>query len=156
MNHPTCQRLRIIKPNLKVPIVLPNHPHPSLTQPTPYRHRPTVHSQCPSPQTNAKATSWPLNTLPLSPTNPKSTTTNAVIPCPHPVAIPKHLSDKCKDSKRRLACSKLQYCELHFCGACKKAVKGSGGGEKVVKKDVTRVLKSEGLGENDLVEFSVT
>ncbi len=53
---------------------------------------------------------------PIAPVDPY-----AVIHCPYPVCLPRRLSEACKDSKRHLVCGKLQYCERHHCGYCKKA-----------------------------------
>ena len=45
----------------------------------------------------------------------------AVVPCPDPVSAPKIRSLNWENSSQRLACTKLQYCEKHHCGYCKKA-----------------------------------
>ena len=44
----------------------------------------------------------------------------AVVPCPHPPTVPKHLSERCQEHQGRRSCAKAAYCEIHHCGQCKK------------------------------------
>lgn len=44
-----------------------------------------------------------------------------VVPCPHPVKAPEYLSVKCDVTRKKRSCAQLVYCEIHHCGACKKA-----------------------------------
>ncbi|WWC64039.1 uncharacterized protein I303_106645 [Kwoniella dejecticola CBS 10117] len=47
----------------------------------------------------------------------------AVIPCPHDAQVPQVVSDRCKDSTGARACWRAKYCEMHWCGGCKKVNK---------------------------------
>jgi hypothetical protein len=47
----------------------------------------------------------------------------ALMPCPHTPTTPLALSKGCAQSRRKKACGKGVWCEMHHCGGCKKAVK---------------------------------
>ncbi|WWC91248.1 uncharacterized protein L201_006191 [Kwoniella dendrophila CBS 6074] len=44
----------------------------------------------------------------------------AVIQCPHGVQVPERISPRCKESTGARACWRARYCEMHWCGGCKK------------------------------------
>ncbi|WVQ93238.1 hypothetical protein IAU59_000303 [Kwoniella sp. CBS 9459] len=64
----------------------------------------------------------------------------AVVPCPHAPIIPHKVSDRCKDSTGARACWRQKYCEMHWCGACKR-VNGVGKDAKQVAEEVKQIIQ---------------
>ncbi|WWC97926.1 hypothetical protein V866_004815 [Kwoniella sp. B9012] len=62
----------------------------------------------------------------------------AVIPCPHDVKVPQPVSQRCKDSTGARACWRAKYCEMHWCGGCKK-VNGAGRAKPAESKEEVKV-----------------
>ncbi|WWC73109.1 uncharacterized protein I206_107074 [Kwoniella pini CBS 10737] len=73
--------------------------------------------------------------------NEKKIDPYSVIPCPYNVKIPNKISENCKNSKNNKVCWKSKYCEMHWCGGCKKINKI---GKAENKKDDN--LNEHGIG----------
>ncbi|WVW79307.1 hypothetical protein I302_101274 [Kwoniella bestiolae CBS 10118] len=75
-----------------------------------------------------------------TPTQGSSIDSYAVIPCPHDTKAPPQVSQRGKDSTGARACWRLKYCQMHWCGGCKK-VNGAGRGAKVEGEGEVKQLK---------------
>ena len=60
----------------------------------------------------------------------------AIVPCPHPPAIPAVLSAGCAASNRKRSCKQGVYCEMHHCAGCKRAWKAAQPGDNLDGKAV--------------------
>ncbi|OCF35540.1 hypothetical protein I316_02592 [Kwoniella heveanensis BCC8398] len=101
---------------------------------------PTTPTTSTSPNTQCKGYIMAHLHPSYAPTTSDTPDPYAVVPCPHPPTIPLKISERCKGSTGARACWRQKYCDMHWCGGCKR-VNGAGKDVKQVAEEVKQIIQ---------------